>query len=155
MRNFARWKTGSATMPIIPPSLRHREHDRAKRKTGPASSSAENSSGIEDRLDHLALFHELGCIVQLTYNTQNPSARMLRAAGQRVFGLRPRRAGEMNGWASWRSLPRRRQDRGRHQGLKQRVAYCTAAQASRRIRATRATSSADRGLHRRHHVWRS
>ena len=74
MRNFARWKTWLRdNADLITQIYTTDDIERAKRegKTG-IILGWQNSSGIEDRLDTLALFHELGLrIVQLTYNTQN------------------------------------------------------------------------------------
>jgi membrane dipeptidase len=74
MRNFARWKTWLRdNADLITQVYTTEDIARAKResKTG-IILGWQNSSGIEDRLDTLAIFHELGLrIVQLTYNTQN------------------------------------------------------------------------------------
>ena len=74
MRNFARWKTWlRENADLITQVTTTDDIRRAKteNKTG-IILGWQNSSGIEDRLDYLALFHELGLrIVQLTYNTQN------------------------------------------------------------------------------------
>jgi membrane dipeptidase len=74
MRNTAKWKTWlRENADLITQIYTTDDIRRAKteNKTG-IILGWQNSSGIEDRLDTLALFHELGLrIVQLTYNTQN------------------------------------------------------------------------------------
>ena len=74
MRNTAKWKTWlRENADLITQVYTTDDIRRAKteNKTG-IILGWQNSSGIEDRLDTLALFHELGLrIVQLTYNTQN------------------------------------------------------------------------------------
>jgi membrane dipeptidase len=74
MRNMARWKTWlKENADLILQVYTTEDIHRAKRegKSG-IIIGWQNSSGIEDRLDYLALFHELGLrIIQLTYNTQN------------------------------------------------------------------------------------
>jgi membrane dipeptidase len=74
VRNFARGKTWlRENGDLITQVYATDDIQRAKRenKTG-IILGWQNSSGIDDRLDYLALFHELGLrIIQLTYNTQN------------------------------------------------------------------------------------
>jgi membrane dipeptidase len=74
MRNTARWKTWLRdNADLITQVYTTDDIHRAKRegRTG-IILGWQNTSALEDRLDHLALFHELGLrIVQLTYNTQN------------------------------------------------------------------------------------
>jgi len=74
MRNTAKWKTLlRENSDLIIQVTTTEDIRRAKRenKTG-IILGWQNSTGIEDRLDHLQLFHELGVrIIQLTYNTQN------------------------------------------------------------------------------------
>jgi len=74
MRNTAKWKVWlRENADLITQVYTTEDIHRAKRenKTG-IILGWQNSTGIEDRLDHLALFHELGLrIIQLTYNTQN------------------------------------------------------------------------------------
>lgn len=74
MRNFARWKAWFRdNADLITQVYTTQDIARAKRegKTG-IILGWQNSSGIEDRIEYLPLFHELGLrIVQLTYNTQN------------------------------------------------------------------------------------
>ena len=74
MRDTAKWKTWlRENADLITQVYTTDDIRRAKteNKTG-IILGWQNSSGIEDRLDTLALFHELGLrIVQLTYNTQN------------------------------------------------------------------------------------
>jgi len=74
MRNIARWKKwfrahGDKIMQVY----RRTDISRAKAegRTG-IVLGWQNTTAIEDRLDYLELFHELGVrIIQLTYNTQN------------------------------------------------------------------------------------
>ena len=149
MRNFARWKTWLRdNADLITQVYTTDDIERAKRenRTG-IILGWQNSSGIEDRLDTLALFHELGLrIVQLTYNTQNlVGSGCYESARQRALRLRPRRAGrDEPAGHPVRSLPRRRQDqRGRDSRPPSSGSPIRTAcrRASRRIRATRATSS--------------
>ena len=74
MRNTAKWKTWLRQhADLITQVTTTDDIGRAKteNKTG-IILGWQNTSAIEDRLDYLALFHELGLrIVQLTYNTQN------------------------------------------------------------------------------------
>lgn len=74
MRNFARWKAWFRdNADLITQVYTTQDIARAKRegKTG-IILGWQNSSAIEDRIEYLPLFHELGLrIVQLTYNTQN------------------------------------------------------------------------------------
>ena len=74
MRNTARWKTWLRdNADLITQVYTTEDIHRAKRENKAGIILGwQNSTGIEDRLDYLALFHELGLrIVQLTYNTQN------------------------------------------------------------------------------------
>jgi membrane dipeptidase len=74
MRNTAQWKAWlRENADLITQVYTTEDILRAKQenKTG-IILGWQNSSGIEDRLEYLALFHELGLrVVQMTYNTQN------------------------------------------------------------------------------------
>jgi membrane dipeptidase len=74
MRNTARWKTRlRENADLITQIYTTEDIHRAKRESKAGIILGwQNSSGIEDRIEYLALFHELGLrIIQLTYNTQN------------------------------------------------------------------------------------
>ena len=74
MRNTARWKTWlRENADLITQIYTTEDIHRAKRESKAGIILGwQNSSGIEDRIEYLALFHELGLrIIQLTYNTQN------------------------------------------------------------------------------------
>lgn len=74
MRNVGKWKRwfrqhGDLITQVYSTKDIHRA--KAENKTG-IILGWQNTSAIEDRLEYLELFHELGLrIVQLTYNTQN------------------------------------------------------------------------------------
>ncbi|MEP9369457.1 dipeptidase [Xanthobacter sp. VNH20] len=74
MRNIAKWKENlRANADIITQVYTTDDILRAKaeNKTG-IILGWQNTSGIEDRIEYLELFHELGIrIIQMTYNTQN------------------------------------------------------------------------------------
>lgn len=74
MRNIGRWKKwlrehGDLITQVY--TTKDIARAKAENKTG-IILGWQNTTAIEDRLDYLELFHELGVrIVQLTYNTQN------------------------------------------------------------------------------------
>ncbi|MFG1426744.1 dipeptidase [Roseixanthobacter glucoisosaccharinicivorans] len=74
MRNIAKWKENlRANADIISQVYTTGDILRAKaeNKTG-IILGWQNTSGIEDHIEYLELFHELGVrIIQMTYNTQN------------------------------------------------------------------------------------
>jgi membrane dipeptidase len=74
MRNIAAWKQDFAkNADLITQVYTTADILRAKQenKTG-IILGWQNTSGLEDRLDYLELFHQLGIrIIQMTYNTQN------------------------------------------------------------------------------------
>lgn len=74
LANIAEWyEHFRAHSDLIMPVLRVDDIDVAKRegRTG-VILGWQNSSGIEDRIDYLPLFHRLGVrVIQITYNTQN------------------------------------------------------------------------------------
>lgn len=74
MRNIAKWKESfRAHGDLITPVYTTADILRAKaeHKTG-IILGWQNTTGIEDHLEYLELFHELGVrIIQITYNTQN------------------------------------------------------------------------------------
>ncbi|OYZ95532.1 MAG: peptidase M19 [Xanthobacter sp. 17-67-6] len=74
MRNIAKWKQSfRANADIITKVYTTDDILRAKaeNKTG-IILGWQNTSGIEDHIEYLELFHELGIrIIQMTYNTQN------------------------------------------------------------------------------------
>lgn len=74
MRNIAKWKQSfRANGDLITPVYTTADILRAKaeNKTG-IILGWQNTTGIEDHLEYLELFHELGVrIIQITYNTQN------------------------------------------------------------------------------------
>ncbi|MFG1302618.1 dipeptidase [Xanthobacter autotrophicus] len=74
MRNIAKWKKDFAVNADIISQVYTTEDilkAKAEGKTG-IILGWQNTSGIEDRIEYLELFHELGVrIIQMTYNTQN------------------------------------------------------------------------------------
>ena len=74
MRNIAKWKKDFAANADIISQVYTTEDilkAKAEGKTG-IILGWQNTSGIEDRIEYLELFHELGVrIIQMTYNTQN------------------------------------------------------------------------------------
>lgn len=74
MRNMAQWKKWFAEHQDLILEVRTTEDIRRAKAEGRTGIVLgwQNTSGIEDRIEYLPLFHELGLrIIQLTYNTQN------------------------------------------------------------------------------------
>ncbi|WP_332117857.1 dipeptidase [Azorhizobium caulinodans] len=74
MRNIAKWKADFRTHADLITQVYTSEDillAKAENKTG-IILGWQNTSAIEDRIEYLPLFHELGIrIIQMTYNTQN------------------------------------------------------------------------------------
>jgi membrane dipeptidase len=74
MSNIAQWKSWFREYPDLISQVYSTGDIRRAKETGKTGIILgwQNTSAIEDRLEYLPLFHELGVrIIQLTYNTQN------------------------------------------------------------------------------------